>query len=96
MIIFFLGGCVSARQRATQFDSVPTSGQGTYTWPDGSTYFGGWKDGKPNGHGILTYSNGSSYVGEFKDGKPTGQGTYTWPNGSTGAGSPGALPPVYY
>ena len=28
------------------------SGQGVYTWPDGSRYEGEWKDGKASGQGV--------------------------------------------
>ena len=30
-------------------------GQGTYTWPSGSSYVGEWKDGKKHGQGTYTY-----------------------------------------
>ena len=56
-------------------------GQGTYTWPDGRKYVGGWKDDKSHGQGTYTWPDGQKYVGESKDGKSHGQGTHTWPSG---------------
>ena len=58
------------------------NGQGTETYPDGSTYVGEFKDGKKYGQGTMTFPDGSKYVGEFKDGLPNGQGTLTSPDGS--------------
>jgi len=52
-------------------------GQGTFTFPDGTTYVGEHKDGKMHGQGILTAPNGEKYEGEFKDDKWHGQGTHT-------------------
>ena len=54
---------------------------GTYTYPDGRTYVGEWRQGKRNGPGTTTVADGRKYVGEFRDDKPHGQGNYTWPNG---------------
>jgi hypothetical protein len=51
------------------------------TYPGGSTYFGGWKNGKRHGQGTYNWTSGDKYVGEFKDGKRNGQGTYTYPDG---------------
>ena len=50
------------------------NGQGTYTYADGATYSGEFKDGKFNGQGTYTYANGDTYTGEWKDGKQHGQG----------------------
>ena len=33
-------------------------GEGTYIYPGGEKYVGGWKDGKFHGEGTLTYVNG--------------------------------------
>ncbi|MDP6032194.1 MAG: molecular chaperone Tir, partial [Alphaproteobacteria bacterium] len=33
-------------------------GQGTATYPDGSTYVGEWKDGKKHGYGVYTKADG--------------------------------------
>jgi len=63
------------------------NGQGTYSFPDGSSYEGDWKDdkyyeGEYHGQGTYTYPDGRMYVGEFKDGEKNGQGTYTYPYGN--------------
>ena len=52
------------------------------TYPNGTKYEGGWKDGTYHGQGTMTYSNGDTYEGEWKDGKHNGQGTYTYSDGS--------------
>ena len=44
-------------------------GQGTYTFADGATYTGEWKDGDPHGQGTATRPDGDTYTGEWKDGK---------------------------
>ena len=44
--------------------------KGTYTFPDGSTYLGGWKDNKSHGQGTYTYPDGRKYVGGWRDNKP--------------------------
>ena len=45
-------------------------GQGTITFPSGSKYVGGFRDGKRTGQGIMNYSHGGKYVGEFYGGDP--------------------------
>ena len=45
-------------------------GQGTITFPSGSMYVGGFRDGKRTGQGIMNYSHGGKYVGEFYGGDP--------------------------
>lgn len=51
-------------------------GEGKITYSDGSTYSGGWIEGKRNGFGKFIYTDGSIYTGEFKDGKKNGHGTF--------------------
>jgi hypothetical protein len=58
-----------------------TSCQGTSTYPNGGTYVGEFRDGKPNGLGTLTYRHHGEYVGEFRDGWPSGRGAYAYPDG---------------
>ena len=60
---------------------LPWTTEGTYTWPDGDTYTGEWKDGKQHGQGTYTGVDGSRYIGEWKDGERNGQGTYTFADG---------------
>ena len=45
-------------------------GHGTYTWPRGEKYVGGWRDGKQHDQGTFTWSDGAKYVGEWKDDNP--------------------------
>jgi hypothetical protein len=54
----------------------------TYTFADGSTYVGEFKDDKYNGRGTLSFANGNKYVGEFKDGDYNGLGTMYASDGS--------------
>ena len=45
-------------------------GQGTYTYANGRTYSGEFKDGDYNGQGTYKYADGTvAYTGEFKVGK---------------------------
>jgi hypothetical protein len=52
-----------------------------YTYSDGATYEGEWKDGKRHGQGIWIRMDGMQYEGEWKDDKPNGQGALTSPKG---------------
>lgn len=54
--------------------------------PDGSTYFGALKDGKPHGRGKAFYPDSSNYTGEWKNGFRHGRGSWTWPDSSSYAG----------
>ena len=67
---------------------------GTYTWSDGASYDGDWKNDKMEGKGTYMYpddEDGYSLVGEFSEGVPDGDCTYyvtssekyetTWSNG---------------
>jgi hypothetical protein len=72
---------------------APYSGQGIFTWPDGSSYEGEWKDDNPHGKGVFVWPDGSKYEGEWSNGLPHGHGCYicdsgekydgTWESGST-------------
>jgi hypothetical protein len=61
-------------------------GQGTITFPSGSTYVGEFRNGKRTGQGTMTYSDGGKYEGKWKDGKQHGQGTFTFIDGRKWAG----------
>ena len=63
------------------------NGQGTYTFADGATYTGEYKDDRFNGQGTITYADGIAYTGEFKHGEFNGQGTATHPDGTTYTGA---------
>jgi len=54
---------------------------GTYTWFDGSTYEGAWKDNQKTGFATYKDANGDSYVGEWKFNRRSGEGIYTWSDG---------------
>ena len=41
--------------------SVP-DGEEHFSWPDGSEYFGEWRDGQPNGRGIYVSESGSCSI----------------------------------
>jgi|GEM_PF-2245772 hypothetical protein len=58
-----------------------TNCQGTSAYPNGGTYVGEFRDGKPNGLGTLTYRRHGEYVGEFRDSWPSGRGSFTYPDG---------------
>jgi len=49
-----------------------------FTWENGSSYVGEWKDGKKHGQGTFTSPDGRKYVGEYMDDKKHGKGTFTW------------------
>ena len=68
---------------------TPSSAQmqtGSFTYDDGSTYEGEFKDGKVHGHGTYVWPDGTTYTGDFVDGLPEGTGTTTWPDGGTYTG----------
>jgi hypothetical protein len=37
-----------------------------HTYPSGSRYVGGWKDGKKHGKGRHTYAEGGEYEGDVR------------------------------
>lgn len=58
-----------------------------FTFPSGSTYVGGFKDGKLHGVGTYTYvPSGDVYEGQWKADLKHGQGTYSYANGDKYAG----------
>jgi hypothetical protein len=79
-------GEASAQSFLPPCPSLWPSCQGTFTWPNGETYVGEWRDGTQNGQGTYKWPNGEAYVGEWRDGTPNGQGTHTWPNGDAYVG----------
>ena len=48
--------------------------RGEYTWSNGDTYDGEWKNNQPNGEGILILTNGTKYKGGFVNGLEEGKG----------------------
>ncbi len=47
-----------------------------WTYGNGDTYQGDWRDGKPNGFGQYRKANGDVYEGQFSQGFMHGRGTY--------------------
>lgn len=60
--------------------------KGIYTYSDGTTYDGEWKDGKRHGQGIWVRPDGMKYEGEWENDKPNGLGTLTSPKGEKRTG----------
>lgn len=44
-------------------------GQGEFTWPDGSKYIGGYKNGLKNGPGIFVDKDNRKFNGIWTDGE---------------------------
>jgi len=57
------------------------NGYGTFKWPDGSTYTGGWSKGLWHGQATVKYADGSIYTGGWSKGLAHGQATITYANG---------------
>ena len=49
--------------------------RGTFCWPDGKIYEGGFHDNEMHGKGKLTYADGDVYDGEWAHGRRHGVGT---------------------
>lgn len=45
-----------------------------FTWPDGRTYEGGYKDDKKHGWGVFKWPSGKEYRGYWHEGKQHGNG----------------------
>lgn len=43
------------------------SGKGHYTWPDGASYQGEFREGQHNGYGVYQFADGSKYSGEWSE-----------------------------
>lgn len=57
-------------------------GQGKYTYENGESWQGVWKDGKKvTGHGVIQYKNEAKYSGDLKDGNYNGYGVKIYENG---------------
>ena len=52
---------------------------GSFTWPDGESYVGEYRNNARDGRGTYTWPDGRRYVGEYRANKAHGQGTYTSP-----------------
>lgn len=56
-------------------------GYHVYTYSNGTSYSGQWKDGLMHGRGIFLWPDGRRFEGEWKEGKENGQGTLALPDG---------------
>lgn len=50
---------------------------GLFSYNDGTSYQGTWKNDKRDGKGTLIYIDGASYEGEWKEDMMNGRGIYT-------------------
>ena len=72
---------MSKKEQSIFLSNESGEGLGKFTFPDGDTYEGEFKDWDMNGQGTYTWSDGRKYVGEYKDGK-TWNGTGYDKNGN--------------
>ena len=57
------------------------SGQGSYTYTDGSQFIGTFVSGEPEGHGTVFYTDGNKYEGGWSNHAPHGEGKMTFASG---------------
>jgi hypothetical protein len=96
-IFLFFTSCRSSKNTSIEFSDGTYKGEidnkgrkhgkGIYTWHDGSTYEGDFKNDARNGNGLFHWKNGESYKGDYLEDDRTGQGLYRWPDGSYYEGS---------
>jgi len=55
--------------------------EGSYTYDNGETYTGEWKNGEIHGFGIYRFDNGDSYEGYWRDTQQHGLGAYWYASG---------------
>jgi hypothetical protein len=60
-------------------------GFGIYTWSDGRTYEGFYKEDKKHGYGIYKWSDSKSYSGWWYQGKQHGLGIYGFKKANGGS-----------
>ena len=61
-------------------------GEGTFHFPNGDIYSGGWIRFKRSGYGVYTYADGSRYEGYWKDNQRSGKGSFVFTNGDRHSG----------
>ena len=59
---------------------------GSFTFDNGNTYIGYWRENEKHGLGLITFPNGANYIGEWDDNSYQGQGVYTFSDGERHAG----------
>ncbi len=57
------------------------TGEGTYTFRDGTVYKGNYENDLPNGEGVIFYYDGTVYTGTFVDGTRRGHGVLDFETG---------------
>lgn len=62
------------------------NGEGTYVYPSGAKYKGGFQNGEIHGVGICYYTDGSKYSGQWVHRYPEGKGTKTYADGTKRSG----------
>ena len=50
-------------------------GEGSFYWPDGSSYHGNYQHGKKHGIGSFNFHSKNYYQGSWANGKQNGPGT---------------------
>lgn len=91
--VYYIGGWKDAKKHGdgyenhpdgTQFHGLYSNGEmddGSFSWPDGSTYCGQFLGGMADGDGTHKECNGRTYIGQFKGNKRHGHGTFLFPDG---------------
>ena len=64
--------------KKTKYQELYILNQGHYTWNDGRSYAGEWKDNEMEGFGVYLWPDGKRYEGYFVDDKKHGYGIYSW------------------
>ncbi|OAA84670.1 hypothetical protein [Clostridium coskatii] len=72
MLVLALAGCEQGTQSSSNQDKANNdkmSGNGIYTFKNGDTYTGEWKNNNIDGKGKYTYKNGNVKEGIWENGK---------------------------
>ena len=73
----------ASKQKVLFLKEEFADGQGKYSYSDGASYEGEWKNGKRHGKGILTLSDGRKYFGKWNLGRNNDTGIVIIPDGFT-------------
>ena len=57
-------------------------GKGTFSWGDGRSYTGDYKNDQKHGYGIYIWPDGRRFEGMWQDGKQNGEGKFISKDGS--------------
>mgnify|MGYP000353734854 CR=1 FL=1 len=71
----------AGKQKVLFLKEEYADGQGKYTYPNGESYEGEWKNGKRHGKGILSLSDGRKYFGKWNLGGYKDKGIVITPDG---------------